>query len=218
MIFILDMVSVVKKSCNRDSKTPFVGRLLTIMMCVFEISTVGLTTYRSIQALNVYGPWWKQERSFTYLIFEQGVLYFCVVTGLTITSLGLNIAIPGGFLQRLLDAYTFPLSGLMTARFLLHLRKWQAKRAAFRSSFVLIQDEGDMGMWQHSPHPQDSNRSWPEDNRRALRPASQVEAQTPLVSVSLLDQFGQDPVQLAQACGPQGTVFSRDDIVEESRV
>ncbi|KAF5379996.1 hypothetical protein D9615_006278 [Tricholomella constricta] len=104
------------------------------MMVVFEISSAGLTTLRSIQALNVGGPWRTQKKGFMYLLFEQGILYFCVVTIFTVASLALNVEIPGGFLQRLLNAYTLPLSGLMTARFLLHLRKWESKHVGFQSA------------------------------------------------------------------------------------
>ncbi|KAH7878937.1 uncharacterized protein C8R40DRAFT_689263 [Lentinula edodes] len=41
----------------------------------------------------------------------------------TTTSVILNFRAPAGFYQRLLNALTLPLSGLLTSRFILHLRK-----------------------------------------------------------------------------------------------
>ena len=49
-----------------------VGGLLAIMMVVYEIFSAGFTTLRSIQALNVNGPWGEQKGGFMYLLFEQG--------------------------------------------------------------------------------------------------------------------------------------------------
>jgi maltodextrin utilization protein YvdJ len=45
------------------------------MMCIFEISSALLTTFRSIQALRVGGPWYTQKKSFVYLLLEQGVIF-----------------------------------------------------------------------------------------------------------------------------------------------
>ncbi|TCD61626.1 hypothetical protein EIP91_008150 [Steccherinum ochraceum] len=62
-----------------------------------------------------------------YLVFEQGVIYFLLVSVLTVTSLILNIRDPNGFVQRLLNAITLPLSCTLTARFLLDIRQWDEK-------------------------------------------------------------------------------------------
>jgi len=43
------------------------------MMVVFEVFSVGLTTLRSIQALNINGSWREQKGGFVYLLFEQGM-------------------------------------------------------------------------------------------------------------------------------------------------
>ena len=50
-----------------------VGGLLSIMMCIFEVFSAALTTIRSIQALQVAGPWHTQKRGFMYMLLEQGV-------------------------------------------------------------------------------------------------------------------------------------------------
>ncbi|GLB45003.1 hypothetical protein LshimejAT787_1900810 [Lyophyllum shimeji] len=213
MVIILDIIEVPTNTCKGVSTMPLysVGGLLAIMMCVFEILSAALCTFRSVQALNVNGPWWKQKKGFNYLVLEQGVLYFCVVTGLTISSLALNVAIPGGFLQRLLNAYTVPLSGLMTARFLLHLRKWEAKRDAFRSSTVNGGDKDEAGMstnfdFTRQPH------------SHALSAHTNSESEHGTWSVSFMNEFGEDPVRRARERGSVGIDFARGDIVEEWRV
>ncbi|KAF8989800.1 hypothetical protein BDQ17DRAFT_1434223 [Cyathus striatus] len=81
-----------------------------------------MTTARCIQALRVAGPWMEQKGNLHYLILEQGLLYFFSVSGFTLTALVLNFKAPA--VQRLLNAYSLPVSGMMTARLLLHLRKW----------------------------------------------------------------------------------------------
>ncbi|KAJ3760238.1 hypothetical protein EV360DRAFT_81378 [Lentinula raphanica] len=75
------------------------------------------------------------------LTFQQGILYFryssrviiwqvlviqrdsSFMSVFTTTSVILNFRAPAGFYQRLLNALTLPLSGLLTSRFILHLRK-----------------------------------------------------------------------------------------------
>ncbi|TFK42150.1 hypothetical protein BDQ12DRAFT_663395 [Crucibulum laeve] len=71
------------------------------------------------------GPWKNQKNGLFYLILEQGTLYFAAVSGFTITALVLNYKAPA--VQRLLNAYAMPISCLLTARFLLHLREWEHK-------------------------------------------------------------------------------------------
>ncbi|KAG5717472.1 hypothetical protein E4T56_gene4861 [Termitomyces sp. T112] len=163
-------------------------------MCVFEILSVGFTTFRSIQALNVNGVWWKQKNGFNYLILEQGILYFCLVTALTIASLALNVTIPGGFLQRLLNAYTVPLSGFMTARFLLHIRKWEAKHSAF----CLSTDEDET---RTAPKINFASRSHLHSHGSQLQYShSESEAQPS----AFLDDFGEDPLKRARALPSAG--------------
>ncbi|TCD67763.1 hypothetical protein EIP91_011949 [Steccherinum ochraceum] len=105
-----------------------VSGLLSILMVVFEFSVAILTTYRSIQAFRLQKSLKEMKKmGLIYLVFEQGTLYFCAVSIFTVTSLILNLRNPAGFVQRLLNALTLPFSGLLTARFLLHIRRWNAK-------------------------------------------------------------------------------------------
>ncbi|KAF4596881.1 hypothetical protein EYR40_007427 [Pleurotus pulmonarius] len=85
---------------------------------------------------------------------------------------------PAGFLQRLLNAYLLPLSGLLTARFLLHMRAFEDKQ----ESRVLGARAGSRG-------------------RASSTLASFRAAAGDMVS-GLVSQFGEDPVEMAQ----RGTV------------
>jgi len=141
-------------------------------MCIFEISSAALNTFRSVQTLRINGPWQTQKQSFVYLLLEQGVLFFCVVAALTVASLVLNFQIPGGFVQRLLSALTLPISGMMTARFLLHLRKWESRHVAFASTSTESHDGSSVLEFATNP------------NRRNSR--------------AYMDDFGEDPVRRAK--------------------
>ncbi|KAF8056523.1 hypothetical protein FPV67DRAFT_1431157, partial [Lyophyllum atratum] len=201
MIVILDVVScstlredtLCSKYPQIHVPTTIFGGLLAIMMCIFEICSAGLTTLRSIQALNVGGPWRSQKKGFMYLLFEQGTLYFCVVTVFTITSLALNV-VSGGFLQRLLNAYTVPLSGLMTARFLLHLRKWESKHVGFQSA----------GPRQAAEREETTTMDFTTSAKDSVGRST--------IS-SYIDEFGEDPLQRARNGG--GIVFLMDDMPKE---
>ncbi|KDQ23241.1 hypothetical protein PLEOSDRAFT_1079413 [Pleurotus ostreatus PC15] len=97
--------------------------LLSILMVIFEYSSAILTITRSLVAFKV-GRRKGRSKGLINLIFEQGVLYFSIISLFTTTAVILNVA---GFFQRLLNAYTLPLSGLLTARFLLHIRAYEDK-------------------------------------------------------------------------------------------
>lgn len=64
------------------------------------------------------------------MLLQGGVSYLSLVIMLTTATLILDLRASGGVLQRLLSGLTLPISGLMTARFLLDLRRWQDKRAS----------------------------------------------------------------------------------------
>ncbi|GLB39446.1 hypothetical protein LshimejAT787_0606080 [Lyophyllum shimeji] len=160
-----------------------------LMIIILDVIHVPTTT------LNVGGSWRNQRKGFMYLLLEQGTLYFCVVTGFTIASLALNVQIPGGFLQRLLNAYTLPLSGLMTARFLLHLRKWESAHTGFQSEGQR-QDSEETTTMDFTSNPND----------RAGRSTI----------ASYIDEFGEDPVRRARDRGGLGFNMNLDDMRKES--
>ncbi|KIM38935.1 hypothetical protein M413DRAFT_419912 [Hebeloma cylindrosporum] len=103
-----------------------------------------LTSARSIQALNRSGSWRTQQKSLTFLVLRE-VLNPWASLGYAIDiscsgrhrefflfspPSGYSRVRPhhslkrGTFFPRLMNAYALPLSGLMTARFLLNLREW----------------------------------------------------------------------------------------------
>ncbi|KAF8991222.1 hypothetical protein BDQ17DRAFT_1371002 [Cyathus striatus] len=101
--------------------------LLSIFTVVFELVSALLTTVRAVQAIRAAGPWDMQKDGLMYFLLEQGILYFVFVSGFTTASLVLDF--PGTFLQTAMSAYTIPISGLMTARFILHLREWESRHS-----------------------------------------------------------------------------------------
>ncbi|KAF7366031.1 hypothetical protein MVEN_00479100 [Mycena venus] len=83
-----------------------------------------------------------QRHGIMIILFERGILYFCAISIFTTTAVILNYRAPVStpspdqrnsntnqpeFLQRLPNAFTLPLSCVLTARFILHLRDWEAE-------------------------------------------------------------------------------------------
>ncbi|THH17490.1 hypothetical protein EW146_g3338 [Bondarzewia mesenterica] len=89
---------------------------------LLECLTSALTITRSVQALRASGQSKTQKQTFYYLILEQGLLYFFL-------TLHVHQLANGNFLERLLNAYLVTLSGLLTARFLLHIRAWDGQQS-----------------------------------------------------------------------------------------
>ncbi|KAF7369656.1 hypothetical protein MVEN_00296600 [Mycena venus] len=100
--------------------------MLSILMVVFEASSAFLTTLRCIVAFRAGGLKY-QRHGIMIILFKRGILYFCAISIFTTTAVILNYRAPPGFLQRLPNAFTLPLSCVLTARFILHLREWEAE-------------------------------------------------------------------------------------------
>ncbi|CAA7268551.1 unnamed protein product [Cyclocybe aegerita] len=129
-------------------------------------------------------------------VLFAGLLYFASVTVLTICTVVLQHAAPvachgrttpfsvaliqslqeGFFIQRLLNAHTLPLSGLMTARFLLHLRVWSHRRCT--NSFV---ETPSLGLFKNIEADAQPGYS----------------ARASFIMHSIVDEFGEDPVAQA---------------------
>lgn len=131
---ILSIIHVPAIRCEGNSSIPIVGGLLTILTCALEIASAVLTTIRGVQALKISGIPRTTRNGFVFLVLEQGVLYFSVTSLFTLASLIIGAIVSGGFFQRLLNALTLPLSGLLTARFFLHIRRWEDKHTTRRTS------------------------------------------------------------------------------------
>ncbi|KAJ4470081.1 hypothetical protein J3R30DRAFT_1222839 [Lentinula aciculospora] len=106
--------------------------LLSILMVVFEFSSAVLISIRCIQTFKDRRRSLCSEpiKGFWDLTFQQGILYFSFMSVFTTAGVILNFCAPPGFYQRLLNALTLPLSGLLTSRFILHLRKCEHNLSA----------------------------------------------------------------------------------------
>ncbi|KIK50770.1 hypothetical protein GYMLUDRAFT_252670 [Collybiopsis luxurians FD-317 M1] len=144
--------------------------LLSILMVVFEFSSAILNSIRCVLAFRAQGRSWKEQREgFQFLLFEQGIFYFSIISLFTTAAVILNFQAPSGFFQRLLNALTLPLSGLLTARLLLHIREWE-----YKHSPAGINDQGDQ----------------PEHATLSLS----FRGAAATVSTMLYSDFGSDPV------------------------
>ncbi|KAF4616564.1 hypothetical protein D9613_008737 [Agrocybe pediades] len=124
-IVTMDAVHVKWVVCVGSPGSKTAESLLAIFMVVYESLSAICTTYRGWRALHSNGELESQKCKLQYVLVKQGVLYFCFVSIFTLGALILlNTAPNGSFIQRLLNALTLPISGLMTARFILHLREW----------------------------------------------------------------------------------------------
>ncbi|KAJ3876996.1 hypothetical protein F5051DRAFT_18374 [Lentinula edodes] len=131
--------------CKTDSGNP-ASDLLSILMVVFEYSSAILNSIRCIQAFRAHGKSFEEQKEgFQFLLFEQGIFYFSIVSLFTTAAVILNFQAPSGFFQRLLNALTLPLSGLLTARFLLHMREWEYKNSPGAMTIHGIQNGGPEG-------------------------------------------------------------------------
>jgi hypothetical protein len=132
-------VNVRSVTCHIQNSTTITENTLTALMVFYELLTATLNSIKCYQTLREIGPRGFERGTLQYIIFEQGLTYCFVVTGLTIGSLVLlNVAEHDSSFKRLLNCLTLPISGLLTARFILHLRAHDEK---LRMSF---QDSDDM--------------------------------------------------------------------------
>jgi len=131
---VSDVVHVVGSRCQGNARFPLASKILSIVVCCIEFSSTGLTLLRCHQALRESGNAIRKRETIIYFLAQQGILYTAAVSGFTIGATVLNFCFSGGFLQRLLNALTLPVSGLMTARFILHLRKWDENTIQPRGS------------------------------------------------------------------------------------
>ncbi|KZV72535.1 hypothetical protein PENSPDRAFT_628571 [Peniophora sp. CONT] len=127
-VVVLDAIHVPGLRCHGSSSIQIANTLLSILVCAFEALAALFTLFRSIQALRFGGsPISTKRHTFSYLVAEQGILYFSLISAFTIGATVLNFRAAGGFFQRLLNAFTLPLSGLITARFILRLRAYHGR-------------------------------------------------------------------------------------------
>ncbi|TCD61732.1 hypothetical protein EIP91_007999 [Steccherinum ochraceum] len=101
-----------------------------------------------------------------------------VISLFTVTTIILNFRTKTGFLQGLLNALTLPLSGLFTARFILHMRAFASRELNPTS----IQDDGSV-VFDHAES----------------GPGAAGASTAASIHSSLVEEFGGDPVARAAA-------------------
>ncbi|KAJ7142757.1 hypothetical protein C8R44DRAFT_866060 [Mycena epipterygia] len=191
----LDITHVPGMRCVGSSSLPIyepflAPEMLSILMVIFEASSAFLTTVRCVMAFRAGGGLENTRNGVMFVLFEQGILYFCTISIFTTAAAILNYRAPPGFFQRLPNAFTLPLSCILTARFILYLREWDAAQV------------GDKG-------------GATEVSVAEFRAASRSGVLSSIVAV---DDFGVDPVERAVENREKGTelqvthVHSQGDI------
>ncbi|KAF9554138.1 hypothetical protein CPC08DRAFT_821890 [Agrocybe pediades] len=167
-----------------DQKTaePFAFSVLFSLLVVFyEILAAALTMFRGLQALRIRIDLKTLEKRLDYLVVKEGTLYFAFLSLFGLASLlMLTLAPSGSFIQRLLNALTLPVSGLMIARFLIHLREWEHKRTHMSSNHRTIEPL-DFG-------PRPATEEFDEEE----------EVSTSSIPTPGVDEFGQCPITEAR--------------------
>ncbi|KAH7928118.1 hypothetical protein BV22DRAFT_231274 [Leucogyrophana mollusca] len=170
----------LKLHVRSTQKLRVANTLLSIMVCAFECIGTALTTFRCLQALRIQKKTRRYDNSIMYFMLKEGTLYFCGVFVFTFTAVVLNFEEPNGFLGRLLNALTLPVSGLLSARLLLHLREWTD-----RTRVSLSRGE------THSPHNEEV-QTYQNNILQSFHAAT-------VGRLSDTDEFGGDPVEGARS-------------------
>ncbi|KAJ6491942.1 hypothetical protein C8R45DRAFT_1073374 [Mycena sanguinolenta] len=130
----LDITHVPGMRCVGSSTLPIAPEMLSILMVVFESSSAFLTTIRCVLAFRATGGLESRRHGLLFILFEQGIVYFCTISIFTTAAVILNYRAPAGFFQRLPNAFTLPFSCILTARFILHLREYNAELVGEKST------------------------------------------------------------------------------------
>ncbi|EGO23213.1 hypothetical protein SERLADRAFT_409612 [Serpula lacrymans var. lacrymans S7.9] len=135
-------VTGVKCSGPSSPSSHISNTSLSILVCIFECTATVITIVRCMQALQMLKKNGRrpQESNIMYFMLKEGLLYFCGVFIFTFTAVVLNFEEPTGFFGSLLNALTLPISGLLSARLLLHLRAWSQRHLV-----SLSRDEHGLG-------------------------------------------------------------------------
>ncbi|KAF9522172.1 hypothetical protein CPB83DRAFT_899848 [Crepidotus variabilis] len=122
-------------SCVENAQDPLgsvPSQLLAIITAVYEILSALVTTIRCYQILKITETLQSTRKTLTHIVLHQGLLYIACVTVFTVGTIALY-NVEGAMFAPLLNAFTLPISGMMTCRFLLHLREWEHSSSYFDS-------------------------------------------------------------------------------------
>ncbi|KAF5341641.1 hypothetical protein D9611_002080 [Ephemerocybe angulata] len=128
---------------GRKPPKPSPGDVLSIMTVIYELLSTICLAYGCLRSMKKTAPitgrgkskfgW--DTRGLVFLMLREGLLYTGFVSLFTTSAMILVYTTkPGSFAQRSLNALTLPISGMMTVRFLLHLREWQKGSAEFTAT------------------------------------------------------------------------------------
>ncbi|KAJ3917366.1 hypothetical protein F5877DRAFT_68275 [Lentinula edodes] len=165
----------------------------------------------NLQAFWRGGSYFSQYKLIHFLV-QEGAVYFwydltrafyttdliqakiSIVSLFTIATFILKLSTKSKYLHDLLNAFTLPLSGLLTARFLLHLRAWNKARSSATTAI-------DIDPGQNEPDP-----DWPASS------ISSFDIQSVSVTASLNSElasawintaeYGEDPMLKAEGPVP----------------
>ncbi|PPQ78821.1 hypothetical protein CVT25_010690 [Psilocybe cyanescens] len=169
---------------------------MAISIVVYEVLAAIFTTFRGWQALRIRVDLTSGMNRLQYLVVQQGILYFCFVSIFTMSTLiMLHIAPSGSFLQRLFNGLTLPISGIMTARFILHLREWDHKVTTASEGSVMEPIE----FQQPSPESEGSEQDHEDESEYVNeREREHERSRSRSGSGSIIDEFGRCPVRQAR--------------------
>ncbi|RDB20286.1 hypothetical protein Hypma_012712 [Hypsizygus marmoreus] len=127
-IVVISIIYVPSLTCTELKKIPSVW--LTLMTAALHVQLVAtvLATITAVHALKVAGIRRTSKNGFVFLVIEQCVIYFLFIFLFSVVCLIVEATLGSGFLFHFLNALILPISGLLTARFFLHLRQWRGTR------------------------------------------------------------------------------------------
>jgi len=162
--FAFSMCHVPFVSCIKRPKT-FLGipsELLAVMTMVDELILALLTTgkiYYDIRNSGVDQSLFPKGLSL--VIMQQGLLYLFLVSLLACGTISMY-NLEGVMFEPLLNGFTIPVSGMMTCRFLIHLREWEESKSVHGDTTMDFSIEP---IQFENPYP-DRPRSWSRELRR----------------------------------------------------
>ncbi|KAJ7614567.1 hypothetical protein FB45DRAFT_1036031 [Roridomyces roridus] len=206
----LDIMHIPELRCVHY-RTPPIGRaseILSILIVLFESSSALLTGFRCVVAFRRGGPAMRRH-GLVRILLEHGIIYFCTISVFTTAGVILNYRAPvsehilalrkpssrpltlqPGLLQRLPNAYTIPLSCVLTARFILLLRKWDARQLGKPRDRSVKRS----GIRFRTPTPSTVfTTTTPTQIISASASPSRGERRSVLSNIVSLDDFGPDP-------------------------
>ncbi|KAF5310420.1 hypothetical protein D9611_012249 [Ephemerocybe angulata] len=114
--------------CTGPIKFQWLRGGLSACMLFYEVLAFLLAAFRAWRTVRDDMKLWNNKRlSLSYVIFSQGLIYISAVLALSVMTLFLNFRVKF-FLSRMFSSLKLPLSGFLTARFLIQLRKWERRK------------------------------------------------------------------------------------------